>query len=93
MRDTRVRDLLPSRLDQLSLVVKIDRFAGMGEEDCVPILSLRLEQLDRIILLSCAIRAVFIVGPVMGVDLAPKHGAFKPAAGFAHLFGSQLPRN
>ena len=57
----------------------------MSEEDRVPVVPLRLEQLNSIILLGCAVRAVFIIASVTRVDLAPEHGAFESAAGFAHF--------
>src|SRR6476661_4043260 len=65
----------------------------MGEEDCVPILSLRLEQLNCIVLLGCAVRTVFIVSSVKGANLAAEHGAFKGATSLADLFHSQFPRD
>ena len=64
----------------------------MGEEDCVPILSPWLEQLNSIVLLRRAVRTVFIIASVTGVDLPAEDGAFKGAAGLPNFFAQSTPK-
>ena len=71
--------------------MKVDKFTRVDEEDCVPILSLRLEQLDRVVLLRCTEGTVFIVGSVTCVNLPAENGAFQRAARLLDFFRRQLP--
>src|SRR5438445_6802754 len=85
MRDTRV--------GRVALVVVVDRFTSVGEEDGVAVVAAPLQYADRKVLLGDGVRMpigiVFSAWPIEGVDLLAQHGAFQRPAGFTLFLDCQ----
>src|SRR5215813_2814619 len=93
MGDAWIGKVLAAKFEQLPFIVKVDGFAGMSKERRVLVVAPGLEQPDSVILLRRAVRTVFFVGPVDGVDLPPENSAFEGAASLLDFIRCQFPRN
>src|SRR5579859_3133390 len=73
-------------LEELSFVMEFDSFAWVGKENPISIRTLRLENLDGVVLLGCTIRTGRFIRAIESIDFLSKNRAAKSAAGFPHFF-------